>query len=128
MTTGREADPPPAPSATLGDDQRRTAPPRGPLVSTALAALLLVTAAPQAQGEAPSAVGVWQRATAEEVGLDAAHPWDSFATVGYGTQVLYLVPELDMLVVVTATLESKGAAWDRRFYRTLREQVFAAAS
>ena len=54
-------------------------------------------------------------------------PWDSFAAIGYGGQFLYVVPELDMLVVTTASLESKGEAWDRRAFEILREDVFGAA-
>lgn len=53
-------------------------------------------------------------------------PRESFAAIGFGTQVLYVVPELDMLVVHTATHESKGEEWDARFFRILREDVFGA--
>lgn len=54
-------------------------------------------------------------------------PWDSFAAVGYGGQFLYVVPELDMLLVTTATIESKGEEWDREAFRIFREDVFSAA-
>jgi len=53
--------------------------------------------------------------------------WDSFAAIGYGGQFLYIVPELDMLAVVTSTLEGKGAEWDREAFAILREDVFGAA-
>jgi CubicO group peptidase (beta-lactamase class C family) len=54
-------------------------------------------------------------------------PWDSFAAIGYGGQFLYVVPELDMLAVVTSTLEGKGEEWDREAFSILREDVFGAA-
>ena len=54
-------------------------------------------------------------------------PWGSYAAVGYGGQFLYVVPELDMLVVMTSTIEGKGEAWDRRAFRIFREDVFGAA-
>lgn len=54
-------------------------------------------------------------------------PWDSFAAIGYGGQFLYVVPELDMLLVTTATIESKGEAWDRRAFEIFRDDVFSAA-
>jgi len=53
-------------------------------------------------------------------------PWESYAAIGYGGQFLYVVPELDMLVVVTSTLESKGADWDRQAFRILRDHLFGA--
>lgn len=54
-------------------------------------------------------------------------PWDSYAAIGYGGQFLYVVPELDMLVVMTSTLEGKGADWDREAFRIFREDLFGAA-
>jgi CubicO group peptidase (beta-lactamase class C family) len=54
-------------------------------------------------------------------------PWESYAAIGYGGQFLYVVPELDMLVVVTSTLEGKGADWDRDAFRIFREHLFGAA-
>ena len=54
-------------------------------------------------------------------------PWESYAAIGYGGQFLYVVPELDMLVVVTSTLEGKGADWDREVFRIFREHLFGAA-
>ena len=59
--------------------------------------------------------------------IPRADPWQSYAAIGYGGQILYVVPELDMLAVVTSTLESKGADWDRQAFRILREQIFGAA-
>lgn len=53
-------------------------------------------------------------------------PWASFAAIGYGGQLLYVVPELEMVVVVTSTLESKGEEWDGEVFRVLREGVFGA--
>lgn len=54
-------------------------------------------------------------------------PWDSFAAVGYGGQFLYVVPELQMLLVMTSTIASKGEEWDRRAFRIFREDVFGSA-
>ncbi len=54
-------------------------------------------------------------------------PWESFAAVGYGGQFLYVVPELDMLLVTTATIESKGEEWDREAFAIFRDDVFSAA-
>ena len=54
-------------------------------------------------------------------------PWESFAAVGYGGQLLYVVPELEMLAVITATHEGKGAEWDRETFAILRQEVFGAA-
>lgn len=53
--------------------------------------------------------------------------WDWFAAIGYGGQFLVVVPELDMLVVTTATVESKGEEWDARAFEILREDIFGAA-
>lgn len=54
-------------------------------------------------------------------------PWSWFAAIGYGGQFLVVVPELDMVVVTTATLEGKGEAWDGRAFEILRDDVFGAA-
>lgn len=59
--------------------------------------------------------------------LPREDPRDSFAAIGYGGQFLYVVPELRMLVVMTSTLEGKGAAWDRRAFGVFREDLFGAA-
>jgi CubicO group peptidase (beta-lactamase class C family) len=59
--------------------------------------------------------------------LPPGDPWESFAAVGYGGQFLYVVPELDMLLVTTATLEGKGEAWDRRAFEVFRDAIFGAA-
>lgn len=54
-------------------------------------------------------------------------PWGSFAAIGYGGQFLYVVPELRMLAVMTSTVASKGAAWDRQAFEIFRDDVFGAA-
>lgn len=54
-------------------------------------------------------------------------PWESYAAVGYGGQLLYVVPELDMLLVMTSTIEGKGEEWDRRAFEIFREDLFGAA-
>jgi CubicO group peptidase (beta-lactamase class C family) len=59
--------------------------------------------------------------------LPPGDPWESFAAVGYGGQFLYVVPELDMLLVTTATLEGKGEAWDREAFEVFRDAIFGAA-
>jgi CubicO group peptidase (beta-lactamase class C family) len=56
-----------------------------------------------------------------------AERWAWFAAIGYGGQFLVVVPELEMLVVTTATLEGKGEAWDGRVFEILREDLFGAA-
>jgi CubicO group peptidase (beta-lactamase class C family) len=38
----------------------------------------------------------------------------AYLAVGYGGQYLYVAPQTDLIVVMTATLEGKGAEWDRR--------------
>ena len=55
-------------------------------------------------------------------------PWESYAAIGYGGQFLYVVPELDMLVVLTSSLEGKGADWDRAAFEIFREDLFGAAA
>jgi len=57
----------------------------------------------------------------------ASDRWESFAAIGYGGQLLVVVPELEMVVVMTSTLVSKGETWDREVLRILREEVFGAA-
>ncbi|MGD2115993.1 MAG: serine hydrolase, partial [Acidobacteriota bacterium] len=55
-------------------------------------------------------------------------PWESYAAIGFGGQFLYVVPELDMLLVMTSTLEGKGAEWDLEAFRIFREDLFGAAT
>ena len=52
-------------------------------------------------------------------------PGDAMA-VGYGGQVLYLAPAERMAIVVTATHEGKGAAWDRELLTAARDTLLAA--
>lgn len=52
---------------------------------------------------------------------------DAYAAIGYGGQLLVVVPRLDMLAVLTSTHTAKGAAWDREVFRIFEEQIFAAA-
>jgi CubicO group peptidase (beta-lactamase class C family) len=47
-------------------------------------------------------------------------PWSSYAAIGYGGQILYVAPELRMVLVMTSTLESKGEEWDRRAFAIFR--------
>lgn len=60
--------------------------------------------------------------------LAPADPWKAYAAVGYGGQFLCVVPELDMLIVMTSTHQGKGAAWDREVFEILWDDVFGAAS
>lgn len=46
--------------------------------------------------------------------------------VGYGGQFLYLVPELDLAVVVTSDHRGKGAEWDRRVLDDIESRIVAA--
>jgi len=68
---------------------------------------------------------------------DYGHLWwiprghrGAYAAVGYGGQVMYVAPEAGVVVVVTSTLEGKGAAWDRRLFAILKQEfgAYAAAS
>ncbi len=47
---------------------------------------------------------------------------------GFGSQLLVIEPESSVVVVVTATLESKGGAWDRRVLERVRELASAVSS
>jgi CubicO group peptidase (beta-lactamase class C family) len=47
----------------------------------------------------------------------------AFAAVGYGGQFLYVVPELELLVVLTSSHGGKGAAWDRRMLGIFRDYL-----
>lgn len=46
--------------------------------------------------------------------------------VGYGGQFLYLVPSLELAVVVTSNHRGKGASWDRRILGTIEDEIVAA--
>lgn len=46
----------------------------------------------------------------------------AYAAVGYGGQFLYVAPAAGVAVVLTSTLESKGADWDRRVLEIFRRQ------
>jgi hypothetical protein len=46
---------------------------------------------------------------------------------GYGSQLLVVDPESRVVVAVTSTLESKGAAWDQRVLDEVRELARSAA-
>ena len=46
----------------------------------------------------------------------------AYAAVGYGGQVMYVVPERRLVVVVTSTLEGKGATWDRKLFGILKQR------
>ncbi len=50
---------------------------------------------------------------------------DAFMAVGYGGQYIYVSPAHDAVVVVTSTLESKGAVWTDELFRQLRGGVLA---
>lgn len=46
----------------------------------------------------------------------------AFVAVGYGGQFLYVAPAAGVAVVLTSTLEGKGAAWDRRVLEIFRQR------
>ncbi len=52
---------------------------------------------------------------------------EAFMAVGYGGQFLYVAPEAGVAVVMTSTLEGKGAAWDREVLEVFREHFAGAA-
>lgn len=55
---------------------------------------------------------------------DAAPP--AVLAVGYGGQFLYLVPSLELAVVVTSNHRGKGASWDRRILGIIEDELVAA--
>lgn len=59
--------------------------------------------------------------------VPGGHPPGTFLAVGYGGQFLYVVPERDLLVVLTASPAGKGAAWDRRLLGIFRDYLVRAA-
>ncbi len=55
-------------------------------------------------------------------------PNGAFMAVGYGGQYLYVAPAERAVVVVTSTLESKGADWDRRLLAVVEERLLPAVA
>lgn len=53
-------------------------------------------------------------------------PSGAYMAVGYGGQLLYVAPAQRLVVVVTSTLQSKGAPWDRRLIALLEERLLPA--
>lgn len=50
----------------------------------------------------------------------------AYMAVGYGGQFLYVAPDDDLVVVLISTIESKGAAWDRRVISIVEDGVRGA--
>jgi CubicO group peptidase (beta-lactamase class C family) len=50
--------------------------------------------------------------------LPPAGELHAFTAVGYGGQFIWVAPELEVVIVLTASHEGKGAAWDRRVLST----------
>ncbi len=55
-------------------------------------------------------------------------PNGAFMAVGYGGQYLYVAPAEHVVVVVTSTLTSKGADWDRDLLAILEERLLPAVA
>jgi len=52
----------------------------------------------------------------------------AYVAVGYGGQVMYVAPGAGVVVVVTSTLEGKGAPWDGRLFSILAERFGGPAA
>jgi len=46
-----------------------------------------------------------------------------FMAVGFGGQYIYVSPRFDAVVVITATLESKGRTWERRVLDAIQQEL-----
>ncbi len=51
---------------------------------------------------------------------------DAFVAVGYGGQYLYVSPAEKTVIVVTATLESKGKGWEKELFRHIQDEVLGS--
>jgi CubicO group peptidase (beta-lactamase class C family) len=49
-------------------------------------------------------------------------PGGDFTAVGYGGQFVHVAPRAGVVVVLTSTIESKGAQWDRRVLGIVRDR------
>jgi CubicO group peptidase (beta-lactamase class C family) len=49
-------------------------------------------------------------------------PGGHFTAVGYGGQFVHVAPQAGVVVVITSTIESKGAEWDRRVLGIVRDR------
>jgi len=52
--------------------------------------------------------------------------YDAFVAVGFGGQYLYVSKEHRCIVVITATLESKGREWEKRLFHLIQDGIFSA--
>ena len=51
---------------------------------------------------------------------------DAYVAVGFGGQYIYISREYNCVIVVTATLTSKGREWERRLFALIHGDVFGA--
>ncbi len=51
---------------------------------------------------------------------------DAFVAVGYGGQYLYIAPPQNAVIVVTATLESKGKAWEKELFEKIQQGILGS--
>ncbi len=51
---------------------------------------------------------------------------EAFVAVGYGGQYLYVAPAQNAVIVVTATLESKGKKWERELFRNIQGGILGS--
>lgn len=58
--------------------------------------------------------------------LPPGRPADAFMAVGFGGQLIIVAPETETVVVVTSTIASKGAEWDRQLLDTLDRHFLTA--
>jgi CubicO group peptidase (beta-lactamase class C family) len=50
----------------------------------------------------------------------------AFVAVGYGGQYIYVSPQLNTIVVVTSTLESKGKQWEKKLFDYLQKGILGS--
>lgn len=48
---------------------------------------------------------------------------DAFVAVGYGGQYIYVSTTYDCVIVITATLESKGRSWERQLFALIQNGI-----
>ncbi len=74
-------------------------------------------------------------ATDHEIYGDYGYHWftpngvfrGDFTAVGFGGQYIYVSPRFDSVVVITATLKSKGRPWERRVLDVIQQELLRGA-